>query len=77
MTPPVLFCSPPACWIIYGSDCDVITIASKQKYITSIRLFFSFVGQAEVVALLTGTVKPVSVCTLHMSVEAIFVGRAL
>ena len=40
-------------------------------------VLFLFVGQAVVVALLAGILKPVSVCTLRMSDEAIFLGRAL
>ena len=47
---------------------------ARKYYVYWVLFFF---GQAVVMALLAGIVKPVSVCTLRMSDEAIFVGRAL
>ena len=54
--------------------CRHYSLNTRKYYVYWVLFFF---GQAVVMALLAGIVKPVSVCTLRMSDEAIFVGRAL
>ena len=52
--------------------CKHYSLNAEKYYVYWV--LFLFVGQAVVVALLSGILKPVSVCTLRMSDEAIFVG---
>jgi len=55
--------------------CNYYSLNKEKYYVYWVLFFVRWSGRG--VALLAGIIKPVSVCTFRMSVEAIFVGRVL
>ena len=55
-------------------QCNYYSFSTEKYYFY---WFFIVRWSGRGAALLTGIIKPVSVCTFRMSVEAIFVGRVL